>query len=193
MRVRLVTLAAVMAAMAAHAQEPPSRPQSRDVHSILSLLQAAEPGPADRQNFQGTPGTEVPLPPDPPAGNDAWSLRVHTCGGFNGQGIGSVTISSNGQVGCGPAPCATPVATASLRPVITALRAIIDAAWIRRTPSGLCRDCIQTTIALKRREGDSVRTFVATWDDSQQPAPELRELRRLAFELRDARIARRSN
>ncbi len=102
-----------------------------------------------------------------------------------------MTISSNGQVVCGPAPCPTPVAAASLKPVNTALGKIIDAAWILRAPSGYCRDCIQTTIALKRREGDVVRTFVATWDDSQSPAPELSELRRLAFELRAARSAQR--
>ena len=68
--------------------------------------------------------------------------------------------------------------------VSTTLASIIDAAWIRRTPSGFCRDCMQTTVALKRREGDVVRTYVASWDDSQPATPELRELRRLAFELR---------
>jgi hypothetical protein len=68
--------------------------------------------------------------------------------------------------------------------VSTALASIIDAAWIRRTPSGLCRDCIQTTIVLKRREGDVVRTYVTSWDDSQAASPEMRELRRLALDLR---------
>ena len=190
MRTRVGFLVAVMAAVPAHAQEPQSLPQSRDVHSLLVLLETARPPSANLQDLQGVP--EVPQPPEPPAGKDAWSLRVHTTGGFTGRGIGSVTISSDGQLGCGPAPCATRVPTASLRPVITALTSIVDAAWIRRTPSGICSDCIQTTIALKRREGDIVRTFVATWDDSQTPAPELRELRRLAFELRDARVAQRS-
>jgi len=37
---------------------------------------------------------------------------------------------------------------------------------------------------LKRREGDAVRTYIASWDDSQPATSELRELRRLVFELR---------
>jgi hypothetical protein len=32
--------------------------------------------------------------------------------------------------------------------------------------------------------------YHASWDDSQQPSPELRELRRLALELRAARDGR---
>jgi hypothetical protein len=127
---------------------------------------------------------QEPQPPDPPAGAAAWSLMIHTTGGFTGQGVGSVTIISDGQIACGPAPCATLVNATLLKPVSTTIASIVEAAWIRRPPSGLCRDCVQTTIALKRREGDIVRTYVASWDDSQAASPELRELRRLAFELR---------
>ena len=181
MNVRLVMAIAALVAIPAHAQEPTPQPlpEPRNVQTL------------NLQDVQRAQGAAVPQPPDPPAGRGAWSLRIHTTGGFTGQGIGSVTISSNGQVTCGPAPCATPMTTASLKPVNTALGAIIDAAWILRTASSYCRDCIQTTIALKRREGDVVRTFIATWDDSQSPAPELRELRRLAFELRAAPSAQR--
>ena len=135
-------------------------------------------------NLRAAQTMEIPQPPDPPTGAAAWSLMIHTTGGFTGQGVGSVTISSDGQVGCGSAPCATPVAVAQLKPVSTSLASIIDAAWIRRTPSGVCRDCIQTTITLKRREGDVVRTYVTSWDDSQAVSPEMRELRRLALDLR---------
>jgi hypothetical protein len=67
---------------------------------------------------------------------------------------------------------------------------IIDAAWILRTPSGFCRDCVQTTIVLKRRDGDTISTYRARWDDSQPVSPELRELRRVALELRAARTAK---
>ncbi|MGH9240871.1 MAG: hypothetical protein ACRD3G_22750, partial [Vicinamibacterales bacterium] len=118
------------------------------------------------------------------------SLRIHTSGGFTGQGIGSVTITSNGQMACGPAPCATPIAAPMLQPVTATIASILESHWIRRTPSGICRDCIQTTIALKRREGDVVRVYRASWDDSQPPSAELRELRRLALELRAARAGR---
>ena len=178
-RITIVLTAAI--AIHAYAQEPAPQPlpEPRNVQTL------------NLQDMQRAQETAVPQPPDPPAGRGAWSLRIHTTGGFTGQGIGAVTIASNGQVACGPAPCATPVAAALLKPVNTALGAIIDAAWIHRMPSSYCRDCIQTTIALKRREGDVVRTFIATWDDSQPPAPELRELRRLAFELRATRSSQR--
>ena len=176
MRTRLLILVAVMATIPARAQEPRSQPSV----NVLDL--------------QSVPGMEVPQPPEPPAGDDAWSLRVHTSGGFTGQGIGSVTISSDGRVACGPSPCAAGVATltaSSVAPIRAALTSIIEGAWIRRSSVGFCSDCIRTTIALKRREGGVVRTFVASWDDSQSPAAELRELRRLAFELRAQRTAQR--
>jgi hypothetical protein len=136
------------------------------------------------------PALQVPEPPEPPAGANAWSLRINTSGGFTGMGVGSVTISSDGQMSCGPAPCATPVAATLLNPVATSIAASLEAAWIRQTPSGACMDCIRTTVALKRRDGDVVRVFRASWDDSRPPSPELRELRRVAFELRAARSAR---
>jgi hypothetical protein len=130
-----------------------------------------------------------PQPPNPPAGSAAWSLLVYTTGGFTGSGVGSVTISSDGQVTCALLTCATPITTAQLRSVATTLASIVDGAWIRTVPSSFCRDCVQTTVVFKRREGDVIRTSVATWDDSQvkDVAPELRELRRLAFDLRSSR------
>jgi hypothetical protein len=126
---------------------------------------------------------EVPQPPDPPAGAAAWSLTIHTTGGFTGQGVGSVTMISDGSLTCASG-CAAQVAASQLRSVSTTLASIVDAAWIRKTPSSFCRDCVQTTVVLKRREGDVVRTYVASWDDSQPATSELRELRRLVFELR---------
>jgi hypothetical protein len=174
MSVRLLAGLAVLAAISASAQEP--KPSSRDVASLLRVVHESDLRAAQTE--------EVPQSPDPPAGAAAWSLAIYTTGGFTGQGVGSVTISSDGQVGCGSAPCATPVAVARLKPLSSALASIIDDAWIRRTPSGLCRDCIQTTIMLKRREGDVVRTYVTSWDDSKAASPEMRELRRLALDLR---------
>ena len=186
MTARLAAAAAILLAVSAgQAQE---KPQSRDIHSLLELTRApAQPNPVIVRADE-LPG--VAEPPDPPAGAGAWSLRVDTSGGFTGRGVGSVTISSDGQMACGPAPCATPVALPLLKPVADVIPSV-EAAWIRQTPSGLCRDCILTTIALKRRDGDVVRTYRAGWDDSQSVAPELRELRRLALELRATRSAQR--
>ena len=79
--------------------------------------------------------------------------------------------------------CASRIAPARLAQVGTVLTAI-GTTWIRQA-SSICSDCIQTTAVLKRREGDVVRTYVASWDASQAVAPELRELRRLVFELGD--------
>ena len=179
LRIAVVIAALLTIPAVAQEQAPQPLPEPRNVQT-LSLQDA-------QRALEG----EVPEPPDPPSGRNAWSLRVHTTGGFTGQGIGSVTISSNGQVGCGPAaPCATSMTTASLNAVRMALGSIVEAAWIR-SPTGFCSDCIRTAITLKRREGGVVRTFVATWDDSQAPAPGLRELRRLAFELRATLSAQR--
>jgi len=182
MSVRLLTVLAVLAAINASAQEPP--PTSRNVVTLLDVTRQAE------MNQRVQAAQDVPKPPDPPASSDAWSLRVVTTGGFTGTGVGSVTLSSDGQMGCGPAPCATPIALALLKPVTTTIASIVEAAWVTRTPSGFCRDCVQTTMTLKRRDGDVIRTYVASWDDSQAATQELRELRRLALALRGSRAAR---
>jgi hypothetical protein len=161
--VRLLILTALLSSAAVYAQEPTINVP------LARAMQIAE----------------VPQPPDPPAGPAAWSLTIHTTGGFTGQGIGSVTMSSDGTLACAAGgSCARQVAVSQLRQVSTALASIVDAAWIRKTPSGLCRDCVQTTVVLRRREGDVVRTFVASWDDSESTTSELRELRRVVFELR---------
>jgi len=158
----VLTLTVLLGAATVYAQEP-AQPR-RDVE--VRLVQAGE----------------VPQPPDPPAGAAAWSLMIHTTGGFTGQGVGSVSLLSDGSVTC-VSGCAAPVSGAQLRSVSTTLASIVDAAWIRKAPSSFCRDCVQTTVVLKRR-GDVVRTYVASWDDSQPATSELRELRRLVLELR---------
>jgi len=187
MTVRSIGLiAALLAAItAAHAQAPP---QSRPAEALPGTSQSGR-RVVNAPDIQSVPDEAIAMPPDPPFGVGAWSLRVHTSGGFTGQGVGSVTISSDGQIACRPT-CATPVSLASLSRVATVLTSILETAWIRRSP-GFCSDCIRTTVTLKRREGDAVRMYVATWEDGQSLAPELRELRRLAFELRDARLAQR--
>jgi hypothetical protein len=178
MSIRLVSAFAVLAVSTTSAAEsPPLPPQPRQVE-IVRLQDLQRP--------------DVPEPPEPPPGANAWSLRVHTSGGFTGRGVGSVMISSDGQLGCGPAPCATPVVTALLEPVGKAITsAVAGAVWASQQPlSTLCSDCIRTTIVLKRREGDVVRLYRASWDDSQSVTPELRDLRQLALEVRSGRSAR---
>ena len=148
----------------------------------------AQPRKVEIINLQDLQRAEVPQPPEPPAGATAWSLIVHTTGGFTGRGVGTVTISSDGRMVC-PAPCAS-LAGAQMKLISSRVASIQEAAWVPRVPTGFCRDCVFTTVVLKRREGDGVRTYIASWDDSQPATPELRELRRLALELQSARAGR---
>ena len=174
MSVRAAVVLAVLAVFNTTAQQAePPLPQPRKVE-VVTLQDLQRP--------------DVPEPPEPPAGPNAWSLQVHTSGGFTGRGAGSVTISSDGRMQCGPAPCATPLASGLLDPFGKAVAsAVLGAGWGGQPPSTLCSDCIRTTIVLKRREGAVVSVYRASWDDSQSVTPELRELRRLALDLRAAR------
>ena len=173
---RVLILTVLLSAATVYSQE---LPQQRDVTTLLRLI----PPITYEPDFRLAQVVEAPQPPDPPADAAAWSLTIHTTGGFTGQGVGSVTLVSDGALRC-PSGCAAQVAASQLRSVSTTLASIVDAAWIRKTPSSLCRDCVQTTVVLKRREGDAVRTYVASWDDSQPATSELRDLRRLVLELR---------
>ena len=187
MRARTLIATVALAGTTVLAQEPTPKPEGR---TIGQLLQVVGDSKARTVTAHEAAAAQMPEPPEPPGAANAWSLRFHTTGGFTGMGVGSVTISSDGQMSCGPAPCATPVAPALLNPVAMSIASILEAAWVLQAPSGVCMDCVRTTVALKRRDGDVVRVFRASWDDSRPPSPELRELRRLAFELRAARSAR---
>ena len=176
---RAFALIALMSASVGYAQDAPPLPQSRDVHTLLQQVPSLTVS-----NLQVV---QAPEPPEPPAGTNAWSLRIDTTGGFTGAGVGSVVITSDGRLDCVAATCASRIAQAQLKPVSSTIASIVDAAWIRHSPSSFCRDCVQTTVVLKRREGDVVRTFVASWDATQPVTEELRELRRLVFELRGDR------
>lgn len=162
----------VLLATALHAQDLPTpRPVEGQV------IERSKP-------VTGTPLVQIPEPPEPPAGNDAWTLQISYTGGFTGLGAGTVTIVSDGTMTCErPKPCVAALAGPQLQRLTTMLASILETAWIRQMPSGICSDCMQTTIVLKRRAGDGVRRLVASWDDSQATAPELRELRRLVFEM----------
>ena len=95
-----------------------------------------------------------------------------------------MTVTSSGDVSCAPIACPTPVSAARIKLLTSTIARVADAAWVSQTPSTICNDCMQTTITLKRRFKDGIRTFVAAWDDSQAVPPELRELQRLVFDLR---------
>ena len=174
MTLRVAAVLAAMAVTTASAQQPENLPQPRKVEVV---------------NLRDAQVADVPEPPEPPPGANAWSLRMHTSGGFTGQGVGSMTISSDGQVGCGPAPCAMPGGTTLLERFEKAIVSSVAGPW-GPGPSSICSDCIRTTIVLKRRDGDVVRMYRASWDDSRPPPAELRELQRLALELRAARAGR---
>jgi len=170
MTVPVATVLAALAVTGALAQQPDNLPQRPTTH-VVKLQDAQAAG--------------VPEPPEPPPGANSWSLRVHTTGGFTGRGVGSLTISSDGQMACDSAPCAAAAASGALGTFGSAVAsAVADATWGTQPWSTLCSDCIRTTLILKRRDGDLVRVYRASWDDSQAVAPQLRELRRLALELR---------
>ena len=132
--------ALVLAGTTAHAQELPA---SRSVHQLLELTSQSQI--TSPQDAHPASGQQIPMPPDPPAGAGGWSLRVHTSGGFTGQGIGTITISSDGQLACGPIPCATPIARLQLDPVLKRLASIVEASATmerkdeRRTDAGRIR------------------------------------------------------
>lgn len=174
MTLRVASAVVALAVTSAAAQQPANLPPPRQIEVV---------------NLRDAQVVDVPEPPEPPPGANSWSLRIHTSGGFTGQGVGSVTISSDGQVGCGAAPCATPGGTTLLERFEKAIVSAVAGPW-GTGPSSICSDCIRTTIVLKRRDGDVVRVYRASWDDSQPPSAELRELRRLALELRSARSGR---
>jgi hypothetical protein len=162
--------------------------------AVLLLLTAtmqvdAQPPPPPLSNAQPVDRAEPPVLPDPPAGENAWRVKVSSTGGITGRGLGTVTIGSDGQVSCAPTACATPVDDRRLKRVAEVLNAIGDGDWIKRPP-GRCNDCMQTTITLKRRSKDGIVTSVATWDDSETVGAELSELRRLVLELRTSTAAR---
>jgi hypothetical protein len=176
--VRSCAAVLVLMATALHAQDLPT------------------PGPGDPQVIERikpvtvTPLVQIPEPPEPPAANDAWTLQIAYAGGFTGLGAATVTIVSDGRMTCErPTPCVSAVAGPQLLRLTTTLTSILETAWIRQMP-GICSDCMRTTIVLKRRAGGGVSRRVASWDDSQPTAPELRELRRLVFEIRADSSAR---
>jgi hypothetical protein len=55
------------------------------------------------------------------------------------------------------------------------IAAIEAAAWLIQ-PKSTCSDCFETVLTVRKREGESVRTYVAEWDDSQRISPQIRNV-----------------
>ena len=105
-----------------------------------------------------------------PAGAGAWIVRIETSGGFTGRGSGSFTASSAGEVRCvSPAcpPRLVPEVQQSIERLVADILVAGDVSL--RSPvgnSGICNDCVTTTMTVQRRNGDSERTIQFRWDES---------------------------
>jgi hypothetical protein len=96
-----------------------------------------------------------------------WVLRVSTHGGILGQQLGDIVIASDGRLSCpGPkARCAPAVAVEGLRSLHDQVRLASLETWLVLRPSGICSDCLTTTMVLTSREADgTLRTIRAVWD-----------------------------
>lgn len=112
---------------------------------------------------------ELPMLVLPP-GDGAWVVRIETSGGFTGRGSGSVTASSAGEVRC-VSPACPPRLVPEVQQSIERLVADIPVAGdvSLRSPvgnSGICNDCVTTTMTVQRRNGDGERTIQFRWDES---------------------------
>jgi hypothetical protein len=125
-----------------------------------------------------------------PAGQDAWVVRIVTSGGLTGRGAGQVTASSAGTLLCAPAVTCPDRLSASTHDVITRFVAslpvdTVGAAAPDPFPTGICSDCVATTMTVRHRDASGERTLTYTWDVSTAAAvPE--DLRRLAATIRAA-------
>lgn len=142
------------------------------VFAVSFLLVA--PGLAPHARGQGqTPGPAKDAAPaispeELPDAVGAWTLRIVTSGGFSGRGIGNILVTSQGQRTCDPpnALCATAAPDGSLDLLARAISAASPSGWGDSKPSTICRDCVSTSIVLRRRESDgATRTYVTHWDN----------------------------
>ena len=106
-----------------------------------------------------------------PPGEGAWVVRIETSGGFTGRGSGSFTASSAGELLCTSAEAClsrlVPEAQQSIGRLVAGIPVSRDAS--PRSPvvnSGICSDCVTTTMTVQRRNGDAERTIQFGWDES---------------------------
>jgi hypothetical protein len=113
-----------------------------------------------------------------PTADGGWSVQVVTSGGIRGRGRGEFVVTSTGALTCTRASdqCSRMLSEDEARRVAALIAAATAGAeWVRQ-PESTCSDCFKTTMTLRRREGEIVRSLVAQWDDSQAAAPPLRRL-----------------
>jgi hypothetical protein len=99
---------------------------------------------------------------------NSWAVQIITRGGFDGKGMGDLTITSQGRLVWNERrnQCDAKLGDDVLQ-MLTQTAFSADASkwvWLR---SRICADCYKTAIVLQRREGDGiVRTYIAYWDSS---------------------------
>jgi hypothetical protein len=149
---------------------------------------------------QAAPGVPVPRPapsiinardlqPAPPAvlaalpdGSGAWVLQMTTSGGVMGTGsrTANFTVTSEGRLACEVSDCPGSLPRAELSGLIDRLARLDTSLWAGMPSvaeqTTLCRDCLRTTLILRRREGEVVAVYTASWDPTQKVAQSLRDL-----------------
>jgi hypothetical protein len=136
-----------------------------------------------------TPPADESLPI--PDGDGAWSFRVQTTGGFDGQGRGNVTLSSIGDLTCTlrGRSCGAKVTPGVLQSFLQVLGSVEGSMWA--TPAAIlapCSDCYITTVTFSRREAGNVQVVRLTWNDVMRGRmpPEVIRLTDMAFSFADA-------
>jgi len=102
-----------------------------------------------------------------PDGNDMWVVQVVTSGGLLGAGSGDVAISSEGKIVCRrEIRCANSFQLSNFQPLVEIIQAGTLPVLRPSALVSLCRDCITTTITIRRRDAMGiVHTYTASWDD----------------------------
>lgn len=112
---------------------------------------------------------------DPPGGNGAWVLDLVTSGGFNGMGIGQVSVNSSGMLACASShhKCPARLTDAALKSLADKVKAASAVRWDFVAVGGLCSDCVAVRLELRMRQPDgSIKTFIASWDIASFGVPE---------------------
>ena len=139
------------------------------------------PFPRDMQIVSMPPASPPAVLPDVPGREGAWVLQVTTTGGIMGNGARSAnfTVISDGRLTCDASDCGQRIAPAGLSRLAGMLAALDVGVWPIPSsvePVSFCRDCLRTRMTLRRREGDTLVTYSASWDPTQPIAAPLREL-----------------
>lgn len=105
-----------------------------------------------------------------PPGAGAWVVRIETSGGFTGRGSGNVMASSDGDVRCSAPACPARLAPEVRQSIDRLVAGIPLPGEVSQRPpvvnSGICNDCVTTTMTVQRRDGDGERTTQFRWDES---------------------------